>query len=160
MYENNLYRGNTGIERDMRRRSVFFTGLALFLGVFGFLSLKAESSTDHEIGQIDAQIAELQDKKRGFEGRALRHENYAEYLQFDQKAVLETRRHLQLADENWAKAARVQFEIDKLQARRQKLAGKNPGKPKEILGQESALTDADQEEAPNRGSFFIEGDLP
>ncbi len=107
----------------MRIRSVFLLTLAFFLGISGFLSLTAGNSNAEKIEQINAQIAELEGMKRGFEGRALKHENYAEYLQFDQRAVLETRRHLQLADENWAKAAKVQQEIDKLQLRKQKLIG-------------------------------------
>ena len=138
---------------------MLFGGMALFLGIFGIFSLTSQDSKADQIERIDAQIAELEDKKRGFEGRALKHENYAEYLQFDQKAVLETRRHLQLADENWAKAARVQSEIDKLQARRQKLAGKTKG----ILGQDPAITDAERGEeimSPHGTSFFLEGDLP
>lgn len=105
----------------MRIGSAFLITLSFFLAISGFLTLTAESPASDKIEQIDQQIAELQGIKRGYEGRVLRHENYAEYLQFDQRAVLETRRHLQLADENRAKAEKVQQEIDKLQARRQKL---------------------------------------
>ena len=107
----------------MRLRPWVLFVLSVLIAVSGIVSLTAVNSRASQIEQIDAQIAELQDKKRGFEGRALKHENYAEYLQFDQRAVLETRRHLQLADENWAKAERVQQEIDKLEARKKKLIG-------------------------------------
>ncbi len=79
--------------------------------------LLADASAD--VQQIDSQIEELQAMKRGFEGRALKHESQAEYLQFEDNAHLETRRHLQLADENRAKAAKVQEEIDRLQAERE-----------------------------------------
>jgi hypothetical protein len=92
-----------------------------FVAASAVVSLTAGNSRTVQIEQIDAQISELENKKRGFEARALKHENYAEYLQFDQQAVLETRRHLQLADENRAKAARVQLEINKLQVRKQRL---------------------------------------
>jgi hypothetical protein len=61
--------------------------------------------------------------KRGFEARALRHENQAERLQFDDQAYLETRRHNQLAEENRAKAAAVQKEIDRLQSEKKKIQG-------------------------------------
>ncbi len=74
-----------------------------------------------EIQKIDSEIEELQRMKRGYDARALRHENQAEYLQFDQQAVLETRRHLQLADENRNKAALIQERIDQLNARKLKL---------------------------------------
>ena len=59
--------------------------------------------------------------KRGYESRALRHENQAERLQFEDQAYLETRRHNQLADENRAKAAAVQKEIDRLEAEKKRL---------------------------------------
>lgn len=72
--------------------------------------------------EIDSKIYELQKMKLGFEGRALRHENQAEYLQFEQQAVLETRRHLQLAEENRMKAAKVQEQIDLLEKKREKLS--------------------------------------
>lgn len=74
--------------------------------------------------QIDQQIEQLQDMKRGFEARALRHENMAEWLQFDDKANLETRRHIQIAEENKQKAAAVQREIDRLQKEKQSLIKK------------------------------------
>jgi hypothetical protein len=74
-----------------------------------------------QVQEIDRQITELQAMKRGFEARALRHEDYAQRLQFEDRAVLETRRHLELADENRAKADRVQQEIDRLQIERRKL---------------------------------------
>lgn len=74
-----------------------------------------------QIVEIDRQISELENLKRGFEARALRHEDYAQRLQFEDRAMLETRRHNELADENRAKADRVQQEIDRLQAERRKL---------------------------------------
>ena len=74
-----------------------------------------------EIESIDNQLQELEGMKRGYEAKALRHDSQAEYLQFDQQAVLETRRHLQLADENRQKADMVQQRIDQLKARREKL---------------------------------------
>ena len=85
--------------------------LLLFGGtVWGINPKKAE-----RVQQIDQQIEQLQDMKRGFEARALRHENMAEWLQFDDKAYLEMRRHIQIAEENKQKAAAVQREIDRLE---------------------------------------------
>jgi hypothetical protein len=98
----------------------------LFLLIFSFyLILWAVAgysvSCSAEIQSIDAQIEQLEGMKRGFEAKALRHNDMAEYMQFDQQLVLETRRHLQIADENRAKAAMVQEEIDRLKAKRDKL---------------------------------------
>ena len=75
-----------------------------------------------KVENIDAQIAELEDMKRGYESRALRHEDYATYLQFENQAWLETRRHIQIAEENRAKAAYLQERIDKLEAEKKKLS--------------------------------------
>ena len=75
-----------------------------------------------KVQQIDEQIQELEDMKRGFEAKALRHEDQADRLQFDDQTYLEMRRHNQLAAENRAKAAAVQKEIDRLKAERAKLS--------------------------------------
>jgi hypothetical protein len=103
----------------MRVGRIFLWTFSFFLLLWGLSGHSLSSSA--EIEKIDAQIEQLEDMKRGYEGRALKHENQAEYLQFDQQAVLETRRHLQLADENRNKAALVQQQIDRLQAKKKKL---------------------------------------
>ena len=129
-------------------KRTFLATLALFLLVFGFTTLdhrakkisfsnRAEivaSLTPTElqfladnprvqaqVAEIDRQLAELESMKRGFEARALRHEDQAQRLQFEDRALLETRRHYELADENRAKAARVQEEIDRLLVEKRKL---------------------------------------
>jgi hypothetical protein len=76
---------------------------------------------EQQVQQLDQQIQELENMKRGFEAKALRHEDQADRLQFDDQTFLETRRHNQLAEENRAKAAAVQKEIDKLKTDRAKL---------------------------------------
>lgn len=78
-------------------------------------------SQKSEIEKINAEIAQLEEMKRGYEARALRHDDMATYLQFDDQAVLETRRHLQLAQENRNKAALVQEQIDRLQEKKRQL---------------------------------------
>jgi hypothetical protein len=103
----------------MQLGRLFFSTFSLFICLwasFGYGDNRAD-----EIKKIDLRIQELEEMKRGYEARALKHDTMAEYLQFDQQAVLETRRHLQLADENRKKAALVQEEIDRLQKRRLQL---------------------------------------
>ena len=51
-----------------------------------------------QIDQIDAQIKELKEMKRGYEARAIRAENQADRLQFEEHFVLETRRYYRIAD--------------------------------------------------------------
>ncbi len=87
------------------------------------LFLAQSTAVQEKIKAIDLQIQDLEDMKRGFESRARRHDDQAQRLQFEDRAVLETRRHQELADENRAKARRVQEEIDRLQAKKQKLLG-------------------------------------
>ena len=83
--------------------------------------LAANPKIQAQVAEIDRQLAELEAMKKGFEARALRHEDQAQRLQFEDRALLETRRHYELADENRAKAERVQEEIDRLKAEKQKL---------------------------------------
>lgn len=105
----------------MRLQRLFFTTLSFFLILWGFGAYTASQS--NEIQKIDAQIKQLEEMKRGYEARALKHTDMAEYLQFDQQAVLETRRHLKLAQENRNKAALVQEQIDRLKEKRRQLQG-------------------------------------
>lgn len=71
-----------------------------------------------QLSILDQQIMELEEVKRGYVAAATRHEEQAERLQFDDQAYLETRRHIELADQNWEMAARVQQEIDRLKIQR------------------------------------------
>jgi len=78
------------------------------------------ASQDHavQIEQIEAQIKELKEMKRGYEARAIRAENQADRLQFEDHFVLETRRYYRIADENREKAEKIQEEIDRLEAQK------------------------------------------
>lgn len=102
----------------MRLTKLFSMTFVFFLLLWGFGGGKAKQS---EIDSINTQIQELERMKMGYESRALKHENYAEYLQFNDKAVLETRRHLQIADENRQKADFLQKQINELTMKRDKL---------------------------------------
>lgn len=62
--------------------------------------------------KTEQKIQELEDIKRGYEAKAIYHEDQADRLQFDDHTYLEMRRHNQLAEEYRAKAAAVQKEID------------------------------------------------
>ena len=74
-----------------------------------------------KVEKIDVQIEQLKEKKRGFEGRAVRAENQADRMQFDDESGLETRRYYRVADENREKADRVQEEIDRLEMEKTEL---------------------------------------
>ena len=83
-------------------------------------------TAQEQIEEIDAQIEELKGIKRGYESRAIRAEDQASRLQFEDRYVLETRRYFQIAEVNREKAAKVQEEIDRLEAERVKLIQKLP----------------------------------
>jgi hypothetical protein len=95
----------------------FFLTLSLFLALWGF----AAETKAEKLQQIEERIQQLEDEKRGYEAKAIRHEDQADYLLFDDQTFLEARRHMQLADENRAKAAAIQMEIDRLQAEKEKM---------------------------------------
>lgn len=77
-----------------------------------------------ELAEIDDQIRELEDIKRGFISKALRHEDQAERMQYKDKYYLEARRHFELAEENRRAADEVQVEIDRLKKRRRQILQK------------------------------------
>lgn len=87
-----------------------------FLICLTYLAWLGKGETIHEqVEKIDVQIEQLKEIKRGFEGRALRAENQADRMQFDDQYRLETRRYYLIAEENRDKAAQIQKEINRLQ---------------------------------------------
>lgn len=104
---------------NMRLRKIFLLTFSFFLILWAFGGYSVNRAS--EIEKIDCEIERLEQVKRGFEGRALKHEDQAIYLQFNDKALLEQRRHIQIAEDYRAKAAQVQVQIDQLKAQREKL---------------------------------------
>ena len=93
-------------------------GTYFILSVFSSSSLVSvlhlPNNKEIALDQTEQKIQELEDIKRGYESKAIYHENQADRLQFDDNTYLEMRRHNQLAEEYRAKAAAVQKEIDRL----------------------------------------------
>lgn len=90
--------------------------------VLGWMS-GAVSQKQAEVEQIDSRIEELKEVKRGFEGKAIRAENQAERMQFEDQFILETRQYFKAAEENRRKAQLVQEEIDRLEKKKAELLG-------------------------------------
>ena len=90
---------------------------------FSLLPVASSVERRAEIDGIDAEIEELKEKKRGFEGRALRAEDQAERMQFEDRYRLETRQYFKIAEENRRKAEMTQNEIDRLEKRKAELLG-------------------------------------
>lgn len=127
--------------RENTMRKTFFLTAFLFLLVWTFSILDekgrlkseeksqlvlneavvANQTVSEQVAEIDRQIQELERIKRGFDAKVLRHEDYAERLQFQDRSYLEAKRHIELADENREKSKRTQDEIDRLKAERKRL---------------------------------------
>jgi hypothetical protein len=94
-------------------------------GLCLFIWCSQIEASQAQIEKLEAQIEELKEMKRGYEARALRAENQADRLQFEEHFVLETRRYYRIAEENRAKAAKIQEEIDRLEAQKAELLKKS-----------------------------------
>lgn len=111
-------------KKKINGRDIFFIFL---MALFSYFlpqknSLFAEDrSWQEQIREIDAMIEDLEEQKRGYEGRALRQENQAQRLQFSDQEYLTAKRYWQQADQNRAKAKAVQEKIDRLKIEKQKI---------------------------------------
>ncbi len=115
----------------MRRHILMFfcvtMGFSLALTALSGANKGASSTTLSEemkwddVGKIDQRIGELRQMKRGYESKAIYHDNQAQRLQFDQGQLSLAQRHMKLADANRDVAKKIQEEIDQLQKRKQAL---------------------------------------
>jgi len=76
------------------------------------------------IEDIDNKINELQEMKRGYESKAIRHDNQAQRLQFIEGELQNAKRNWKIAEDNRKIAQRIQKEIDELKAQRIQLQKK------------------------------------
>ncbi|HSW72746.1 MAG TPA: hypothetical protein VLG44_05010 [Chlamydiales bacterium] len=77
-----------------------------------------------EIQEIECQIEKLQKIKKGYESKALYHENQAERLQFIQQEMQTAKKHWIMAEENREIAKKIQKDIDQLEEKKQELLKK------------------------------------
>ena len=120
----------------MKLNRIFFLTMSFFLILSALLTVGHRtnvlmagegSKLDLQIQQIDEEIAELKQMKRGYESRALRHENLGEMMQFESKYTLEMRAHYELAEQNREIAAKIQADIDRLEAKKRDLLIRKKG---------------------------------
>ncbi len=112
----------------------FFLTMGMFVLVFGIFGISKTFSNNtksqaniyqsQEIKDIDSKITELEEMKRGYEARAIKHKNQAQRLQFVNGELQTAKRHWQLAEENTRIATRIQHQIDDLKVQRQDLISK------------------------------------
>jgi len=90
---------------------------------------EAPSGWEQEVAELDKQIEELKEMKRGYESKAVRHINQAQRLQFVQGEQLTAKRYWELAEENKQIAAHIQKDIDELEAQKKSILDKHGVKP-------------------------------
>jgi hypothetical protein len=110
-----------GVFRRIQMKRLFLVGLCFFA-----LSGSWSSDDQKSLDQIEKDLQELKDMKLGYEARAIRAEDQADRLQFEDNFVLETRRYYKIAEANRENAARVQEEIDRLEIRKDELLKRKP----------------------------------
>lgn len=72
-----------------------------------------------KIEEIDREIQYLEDLKRGLDGRAIRYENQAQRLQFDQEQLIEAKRFWNMAEQNKKASAELEQKIKEKRIERQ-----------------------------------------
>lgn len=100
----------------------FFLTFLLFILI---LFLTSASSSEQRVEFLNHKIEELEDIKRGFESKAVYHEEQAQRLQFVQGQLLLAQRHARAAEKYEQAAEKVQEEIDQLDKERRQLIRKN-----------------------------------
>jgi hypothetical protein len=104
---------------------LILSGLVMTSHRTNFLMAEESGKIDFQIQQIDQEIEELKEIKRGYEAKAIRHENLGETRQFESEYTLETRRHFQLAEQNRQIAKKIQEDIDRLEEKKKTLLQKS-----------------------------------
>lgn len=101
-------------------------GWLLFVSIFSAqIPLETQESLQAMVADIDDQILQLEELKRGYIAKALRHEDQAERMQFEHDYYLEAKKHMELAAENREMAARIQVEIERLKEKRLRILREN-----------------------------------
>lgn len=106
-----------------------FVFFAFFLLVFakgkkGYSAPTTLTSWEQEVREIDEQIAELKEMKKGYVAKATKHETQAERLQFLQQELQTAKKHWLLAEENREIAKKIQKNIDQLEEKKRTLLKK------------------------------------
>jgi len=101
--------------------------ILLFLALsplYSYKSFSIEKSTAAQIQEIDRKINNLEEMKRGYDSKAIRHSNQAQRLQFIEGELQVAKRHWKLAEDNRKIAIRIQKEIDLLKVQKMQLLKK------------------------------------
>lgn len=96
-----------------------------FLPLFFFTACQLypekKKNPKEELREIHYEIERLEELQRGYEAKALRHENLANRLQFRSGQYLLAKQHWEIAEQNRLMAKKIQQQIDQLEKRKQYL---------------------------------------
>jgi hypothetical protein len=107
----------------------FFLSITALSGANKSAPTISEEMRWEDVGKIDQRIDELKQMKRGYESKAVYHDNQSQRLQFDHGQLSLAQKHMKLADANRDVAKKIQEEIDLLEARKQTLLKKQTTPP-------------------------------
>ncbi len=105
----------------------FLMVMIFFVFIFAIFSITKKAYSynnnkiDTEIESINKKIAELEEMKKGYEARAIKHANNAQRLQFVEGQLQIAKKHWKLADEYKKIVEKIQSEIDELKAQKLKI---------------------------------------
>jgi hypothetical protein len=116
--------------KKMSVNKTFFITFVFFIAIFlifnsskgfAFKSVAYEKSYQNEINEIDNKIDKLENLKKGYEAEAIKHNNIAQRLQFQNGELQTAKKHWKIADENSRISLRIQKEIDALKIKKEKI---------------------------------------
>lgn len=116
--------------KTVRVNRAFWIIMIFFMVIFGVFSVSKtaysyNSPKEHtEIDDINRKIAELEDMKKGYEARAIKHANTADRLQFIEGQLQLAKKHWKLSAESKKIAEKIQTQIDELEAQKQQILKK------------------------------------
>lgn len=104
----------------------FLMVMIFFIFIFAIFSASKtpysyNNKIDAEIESINKKIAELEEMKKGYEAKAIKHANNGERLQYIEGQLQIAKKHWKLAEEYKKIVEKIQVEIDELKAKKLKI---------------------------------------
>ncbi|MEL7431900.1 MAG: hypothetical protein AAGI90_05145 [Chlamydiota bacterium] len=108
---------------------MFWLVLSVFLFLFGCsASARFSSEKEKRLRAIDEEIEWLEEKQRGYEAKALRHEMLADRLQFRSGQYVIAKQHWEIAEKYRGLSREVAEKIARLKKEKQELLQKTAAK--------------------------------
>lgn len=122
---NNLYlriKDGRFLMRRVNINKAFLIVMGFFVFIFAVFSLsKTAYSYNSEIDSINKKITELEEMKKGYAAKVIKHANTAERLQFEEGQLQIAKKHWKLSEEYNKVVEKIQTQIDELKALKLKI---------------------------------------